>query len=37
MNPVKVPMNTKLIEEKLDDSLDTYLSKLKNASSSMDF
>ena len=35
MNPVKVPMNTKLIEEKLDDSLDTYLSKLKNASSSM--
>ena len=37
MNPDKVPMNTKLIEEKLDDSLDTYLSKLKNASSSMDF
>lgn len=37
MNPVKVPMNTKLIEEKLDDSLDTYLSKLKNASSSLDF
>ena len=37
MNPVKVPMNTKLIEEKLDDSLDTYLSKLKNASSQHGF
>ena len=31
MNPVKVPMNTKLIEEKLDDSLDTILSNVKNA------
>ena len=32
MNPVKVAMNEKLVSEKLDDSLDTYLSKLKSAS-----
>ena len=31
MNPIKVPMNEKFIEEKLDDSLDTILSNVKNA------
>ena len=31
-NPVSVPMNEKLIEEKIEDAADTYMSKLKSGS-----
>ena len=35
-NPISVPMNEKLIEEKIEDAADTYMSKLKG-SASFDF